>query len=103
MISCEADVLRYDASTGKITGVGADLSEVWRRTYPGIDVARQIELAGVWLMENPRREKKDIKRFLGNWLRTAQRDAAERWERREACGRGAAGGEVRVHEGGLLV
>ncbi len=95
--------IRYDPGTGKIDGAGEELLALWAKTYPGVDVNRQIELAGVWLMENPRRAKKDLRRFLGNWLRTAQRDADER-DARAGCGRAATTErEAAVCVGGLLL
>lgn len=75
-------VITFDGESGKINITGDECRGVWSRTYPSIDVDRQIELAGVWLMENPRRSKKDLRRFIGNWLRTAQKDADARGDGR---------------------
>lgn len=50
----------------------------WERSYPNIDVKSQIQWAHCWLLENPKKDKKDYVRFLGNWMRSAQGRAAER-------------------------
>ncbi len=50
----------------------------WQRSYPNIDVRSQIQWAHCWILENPKRDKKDYVRFLGNWMRTAQARAVER-------------------------
>jgi hypothetical protein len=57
--------------------IGVLLME-WDRSYPNIDVRSQIQWAHCWLLENPKKDKKDYVRFLGNWMRTAQARAVER-------------------------
>lgn len=44
----------------------------WRLIYKGIDVDAEIGKMDAWLEANPRRAKKNLKRFAVNWLnRTA--------------------------------
>ncbi|HUW15137.1 MAG TPA: hypothetical protein VM537_35800 [Anaerolineae bacterium] len=54
----------------------------WQHTYPELDVERELRTAWQWLQDNPRRLKKDVTRYLGNWLRRAatkkQRDTKTR-------------------------
>lgn len=50
----------------------------WERSYPNIDVRSQIQWAHNWLLENPKKDKKNYVRFLGNWMRSAQARALER-------------------------
>lgn len=50
----------------------------WQRIYTQIDVKSQIQWAHCWLLENPKKDKKDYVRYLGNWMRSAQQRASER-------------------------
>ena len=40
----------------------------WQDAYPAIDVKQQVKAAHSWLDANKQNQKKDIKRFLNNWL-----------------------------------
>jgi hypothetical protein len=55
-----------------------DLMKDWMTAYPHIDVPSQIHWAHNWLLENPKKDKKNYVRFLGNWMRSAERMAVER-------------------------
>lgn len=48
--------------------------EELRATFPRLDVLAELRLARQWLRSNPRRQKKDLPRFLNNWLLTAERE-----------------------------
>lgn len=57
--------------------IGVLLME-WERTYTHIDVRSQIQWAHNWLLENPTKDKKNYIRYLGNWMRSAEKRALER-------------------------
>ena len=40
----------------------------WQDAYPAIDVKQQVKAAHAWLDANKQNQKKDVKRFLNNWL-----------------------------------
>lgn len=50
----------------------------WARSYPHIDILSQIQWAHSWLVENPKRDKKDYIRYLGCWMRKSEERALER-------------------------
>ena len=62
------------------------LYDEWQKTYPEISVLSQIRWAHVWLLENPKKDKKNYVRYLGNWMRSAERRRLE------------AGGQKVVHK-----
>ena len=47
----------------------------WQEAFPAVDVKQQIKSAHSWLDCNPKNGKKDIKRFLNNWLSRCQEKA----------------------------
>lgn len=102
-----ASPLKFDSEAGKLEGVTDGDMERWRRVYPNVDVADELARMGQWLFDNPRRRKKDLRRFAGNWLAEENR----RRETRAACGPFAAGRQAarageerRIGEtGGLFV
>ncbi len=44
----------------------------WQDAYPAINVKQQVKAAHSWLDANKTNQKKDIKRFLNNWLNRSQ-------------------------------
>lgn len=50
----------------------------WETTYTHINVHSQIQWAHTWLLENPKKDKKDYVRYLGNWMRQAEARALDR-------------------------
>ncbi len=40
----------------------------WQDAYPAVDVKQQVKAAHSWLDANKPNQKKDVKRFLNNWL-----------------------------------
>jgi len=56
---------------GLFSGVtGEDLAR-WRETAPGVDLDLELRRAAAWLVENPKRMKKNLRAFVGNWIRRA--------------------------------
>lgn len=52
------------------------IAEIWRE-YPRVPVLQELRRAGDWLRTNPpsKRSKKDLVRFLRNWIKRANDDA----------------------------
>ena len=82
----------------------ADMDE-WQKLYSGVDVVRELARMRQWCISNPtkRKTKRGIRRFVVNWLDSAQNDvsrkssnrqlnrqtqryeAVERWGKRYEC------------------
>jgi hypothetical protein len=75
----------WDAAGETFTGITAETLAAWGKACPAVDAERETAAAALWLAENPRRMKKNLRQFLGAWMRRAQGDA-------EAGGAAAAGG-----------
>lgn len=84
--------LGFDREAVKITGVTDGDLERWRRAYPFVDAADELARMAQWLFDNPRRGKKDLRRFAGNWL-------AEENRRRETRGGSSARGAAAAQDG----
>ena len=99
--------MNFDPETGNISGVTDADVERWRRVYPNVDVPDEIARMGQWLFDNPRRRKKDLRRFAGNWLAEENRRRETRAPRGPygaGLQAGQAGAERRIGEtGGLFV
>jgi len=50
--------------------------KAWARAYPGLDVPGELRRAACWLAANPRRQPKNYRRFLVNWLARANGQGA---------------------------
>lgn len=75
---------------GKIHGISGDQLARWREMFPAIDVDGELRAASAWLDGNRKLRKKDVRRFLTNWLIRKQ-DAA----------RGTNGGNVSRNRAGV--
>ena len=51
-------------------GINDEWITHWRKTYPLVDVARELEMMNDWLISNPTRRKSNYPRFIGNWLKS---------------------------------
>lgn len=54
--------------------VAPEMFEVWGKAYPKISLEEHIAAAAAWAVSNPKKHKKDWKRFLNTWLGKANRD-----------------------------
>jgi len=48
----------------------------WQAAYPHVDVVAEIRKAHAWELCNPGKRKRDVPRFLNNWLKNAERQKA---------------------------
>ena len=58
-----------DAKLSKQIGY---LKGSWSYAYPDLDLRRELGWAHAWLQSNQKRMKKDLPRFINNWLKSAQ-------------------------------
>jgi len=49
-----------------------ELQSLWQKTYPHLDIVLETGSAKMWLIENPKKQKKDFKKFVGGWMRRAK-------------------------------
>ena len=45
-----------------------NLSDMWKKAYPNVDIKGECEKARVWLLSNTNKAKKDFKGFSNRWL-----------------------------------
>jgi len=67
------DQLLYDAATRQFSGVTEQRRSDWAKAFPGVDIERELLRAAIWWRDNPKKRKKDIARFLSNWMSKAER------------------------------
>ncbi|MCU0916981.1 MAG: hypothetical protein MUC88_20825 [Planctomycetes bacterium] len=58
---------------------GDALLKNWKDAYPNVNVEAEIRKAHSWLISNPRRRKKNLSRFLNNWIKSASRQPENTW------------------------
>jgi uncharacterized protein YdaU (DUF1376 family) len=66
------ELVKWDAVAGDFDGITEAIVEDWRQTYPAVNVGEQINKAAQWLRANPQNMKKNLFRFLVNWLGHSQ-------------------------------
>ena len=62
----------YNPDTQLIENVSEQQIDIWSRTYPACDVNAEILKASAWQSANPKKLKKDYKRFLNTWMANCQ-------------------------------
>ena len=45
-----------------------NLTEMWKKAYPNVDIKGECEKARVWRLSNTNKAKKDFKGFTNRWL-----------------------------------
>ena len=48
--------------------IPVNLTEMWKKAYPNVDIKGECEKARVWLLSNTGKAKKDFKNFTNRWL-----------------------------------
>lgn len=48
------------------------LVSTWKFAYPTVDIKSQLAWSHAWLVSNPKRMKKDLVRFLNNWMKSTE-------------------------------
>ncbi len=61
----------WTSETG-FTGIFPEDRTAWAEAYPACDIVRQLSSADLWLRANPVKRKKNVFRFLMNWLSRQQ-------------------------------
>ncbi len=51
--------------------IDSTFHELLKDEYPKLDIDKEIKKADFWLVANPKKMKKDFKRFLRNWMETS--------------------------------
>lgn len=76
-LSTENGVARiaWNEQRGEFTGITDERLAEWRGAYPDLDVTLSLKRAAQWMAANPARRKKNVERFLVNWLASDARRA----------------------------
>ena len=62
----------FDYDTEKFTNVNQEYLDKWKDTFPAVDIVQEMKQAALWLATNPKKRKKDVRRFLTNWFSKSQ-------------------------------
>ena len=64
--------IHFDYLTGEFAGITDTDRTDWGKAYPAVDIDGEIDRARQWLIDNPAKRKKQVSRFLTNWLARCQ-------------------------------
>ena len=70
--------VRFEYENRSLTGLIDQDYIDWSDAFPAVDIRREIKSACQWLIDNPTKRKKQVRRFLTNWLRRCQERGGER-------------------------
>jgi len=71
----------FDYATGRLDGITDSHRERWAAAYPAVEIEQQVAAAAAWLAANPKQRKKNVERFLTNWLARQQERGGSRQHR----------------------
>jgi len=61
--------IEYDSGIKKLRNITPEDIQLWKQTYPLLDIDRQLRKMEVWLDANPaKRPRSNYKRFIASWL-----------------------------------
>jgi hypothetical protein len=70
--SSSSSSITYSFTDRKFLNITTGDIEIWKKTYPAVDIEGNILRAGEWLFNNPSKAKKNYGRFLTNWFSRTQ-------------------------------
>jgi cytoskeletal protein RodZ len=73
--------ITFDYATAQLDGITDSHRERWATAYPAVEIEQQVAAAAAWLAANPKQRKKNIERFLTNWLSRQQERGGTRQPR----------------------
>lgn len=62
----------FNYTTQSFENISDTQIQKWKEAYPAVDINSEMLRAGQWLAANPAKRKKDIRRFVNNWLSRKQ-------------------------------
>jgi hypothetical protein len=65
-------LVRFDYEMRKIIGLKDEDYHQWQEAFPAVDIPTELKSATQWLVDNPTKRKKQVRRFLTNWFRRTQ-------------------------------
>jgi hypothetical protein len=71
-------------------GISEHDNERYQQAYPSLNLQDEFRRMEAWLEANPARRKKNVRRFIVNWLGKSQRAIELQWHRDEFKRREAA-------------
>lgn len=71
-IKKNSNSVRFDSENRIITGLNQEDFDQWKLAFPAVPIETEIQSATQWLIDNPTKRKKQVRRFLTNWLRRRQ-------------------------------
>lgn len=69
------ETISFDYEKAAFVGLTDEQVTQWAEAFPAVDVPLEIKRAAAWLDANPANRKRNLKRFLVNWLARAQEKA----------------------------
>ncbi len=58
----------WDHTRELFTGISEAQMDEWEKAYPQLDVDAELTRIEVWYKANPKKHKRDVRRFITNWL-----------------------------------
>lgn len=65
-------VINFDFTTELWENIADDQVDKWQDTYPATNVERELKKMAEWLLSNPKKRKKNYRRFITSWLERSQ-------------------------------
>ena len=64
--------IEFSYETGKFTGITKKDITDWAEAYPAVNIEITIKAMAQWLISNPSKRKKKVRRFMTNWFARSQ-------------------------------
>lgn len=58
----------WDHTRSMFAGISEEQMDEWEQAFPKLDIDGELTRIELWYQANPKKHKRDIKRFITNWL-----------------------------------
>lgn len=69
--------INFNYKEGVFNGITDEYLKELEKTYPGVDVSREIDKMSDWLLDNPKKKRQGKRSFINNWLKRANENMKE--------------------------
>lgn len=72
------DLIVWHATEKIFKGISENQMRSWEEAFPKLDIDGELTRIELWYENNPKKRKRTLQRFIGNWLARAFKDFQER-------------------------
>jgi uncharacterized protein YdaU (DUF1376 family) len=83
----DKEKISFNWDSEAFENISQSQNDIWVKTYPAVNIPAETLKAAAWQAANPKKRKKDYKKFLNSWFaRQQERGGSKNYEQQEETG-----------------